>query len=76
MEGILPAADMQRWVAARSKPKYAALQMTQVIRKAQVTWYLIILNQRSKQQDCLQTSSRCTAALNSSMMHCCRTAAC
>ena len=36
MEGVLPAADMQRWVAARSKPKYAALQMTQLIRKAQV----------------------------------------
>lgn len=36
MEAILPAADMQRWVAARSKPKYAALMMTQIIRHAQV----------------------------------------
>lgn len=40
MEAILPAADMQRWVAARSKPKYAALMMTHVVRHAQVGWMM------------------------------------
>ena len=32
MEGTLPPMDMRRWVAARSKPKYAALMMTLFIR--------------------------------------------
>lgn len=45
MEAILPAADMQRWVAARSKPKYAALMMTQIVRHAQVGWLVEIPTQ-------------------------------
>ena len=33
MEGVLPEADMARWVAARSKPKYAALMLTCLVRQ-------------------------------------------
>ena len=33
MEGILPEADMARWVAARSKPKFAALMLTHLVRR-------------------------------------------
>ncbi len=40
MEGLLPAADMKRWVSARSKPKYAALMMTHIVRTAQVWSFL------------------------------------
>lgn len=36
MEGILPEADMARWVAARSKPKFAALMLTHLVRRVRL----------------------------------------
>ena len=38
MEGILPEADMARWVAARSKPKFAALMLTHLVRRVRCYW--------------------------------------